>query len=142
MSRTLRLPVSAQKGEGTMRVWLVQRASFKTSDITKVEGIDSLLRYDYMGSSEFECGGLGESYRRIVAARSDYGVVDTGIMARDGRALRLFCRENQGTEARDAINDIVSGNVRLKERVEMSGALRPDEQPPTRTEFWWDIEND
>lgn len=128
-----------------MRVWLVQRGYFKTRDIRAVTGIDSLIAYDYMGSTEFEVGLLGKSYRRIVAARSEFSSVDhTGIKARDGRALLLLCQDGKWSPTCGAVRFIADGSMRLKESAYMSDSLSRtvNEHGRNDAEFWWDIEND
>ena len=50
-----------------MTFYLVQRGTFRDKiDISKITGIDSIISWDYMGSSEFEFGALPTSLKRIV----------------------------------------------------------------------------
>jgi hypothetical protein len=118
------------------RPYLIHRGSFKDiasdADIT---GIDSLLSFDYMGSSEFEFGGLPKSLRRIVASLSDYATWTMDMRAKDGRALILFCKPDDREELFRLIPMIRDRSHQLKERAGLDDAL-------SRTNFWWDIEND
>lgn len=42
-----------------MIIDLVQRGKFNKIDMNDIVGIDSLIDFDYMGSSEFEWGACG-----------------------------------------------------------------------------------
>ena len=50
--------------------YLIQRGKFESRDFK--EGIDSILKFDYMGSSEFEWGALPKSLQAIRDKKEDY----------------------------------------------------------------------
>ena len=58
-------------------MYLIQRGKFKKSDHKK--GIDSILKFDYMRSSEFEWGALPESLKRIRSNIKKYKYFDVNI---------------------------------------------------------------
>lgn len=50
-----------------MKSYLIQRGTFKDNiDISTITGIDSIIDFDYMGSSEFEFGAMSKSLKRII----------------------------------------------------------------------------
>ena len=52
-----------------MESYLVQRGNFIDKvNISTIEGLDSIVHFDYMGSSEFEWGSLPKSLRRCISA--------------------------------------------------------------------------
>ena len=70
-----------------MDVYLIQRGNFKKSDR---KGIDGLLSFQYMGSSEFEFGALGESLKRIRKGLHNY-TYETIVL--NGRLLLYLHRQ-------------------------------------------------
>lgn len=125
----------------TIRPYLIQRGSFKDVKLDAITGIDSLVRWDYMGSAEFEFGGLPASLRRIVGALDGYAAWPTDILAHDGRALVLFCKPTDRAELVRLIPDIRDRKVRPKEPTYLHFALK-GEGYAQDINFWWDIDND
>src|ERR1019366_7565972 len=71
--------------------YLVQRGSFK--EVDKMEGIDSLIHFDYMGSAEFEYGALPKALKEICAELPQLGFKWTNIKVGIGkRELWLLCK--------------------------------------------------
>lgn len=55
-----------------MQTYLIQRAKFRNNVNTNKSGIDSILEFDYMGSSEFEWGALPKSLAIIRKELNNY----------------------------------------------------------------------
>ncbi len=126
-----------------MHVWLVQRGSFRDVAPSAVTGIDSLVRWHYMGSSEFEDGGLHGSLRRVVAELDQYAAEPSDIVAADDLALMVYCRRDRREAVLAAVRDLAMEDrraPRLKEPARLKSALAGG--PARSAELWWDIEND
>jgi hypothetical protein len=98
---------------------LIQRGMFRDITTEQIEGLDSLIRYDYMGSSEFEFGALAHSLRRMTYSWSQYVINTIGIQDQNDDKLYLLCRQSQFEELKSVIEALISNpNVfRTKERV-------------------------
>jgi hypothetical protein len=55
-----------------MKTQLIQRGKFEDRDFKT--GIDSIVVFDYMGSSEFEWGSLPESLKCIQESINEYSI--------------------------------------------------------------------
>jgi hypothetical protein len=89
-----------------MKTWLLQRAKFSDRDFKK--GIDSIVQFDYMGSSEFEWGALPNSLGRIRA----YTYLDVPI---GDKVITVFCKESQKTEIKQYLETLAEGKMNTKE---------------------------
>lgn len=118
---------------------LVQRGKFKTPE--KIEGIDSLIHFDYMGSAEFEFGALPKALKEICAVFSQLKVMETDIKTEDDRQLWLLCKPEDEPALQEfwhkAVNDRYS--VRTKELLWYGKDIKNDRIGGDDTEFWWDI---
>ena len=131
-----------------MRPYLIQRGKFKDAALDQITGPDSILRWDYMGSSEFEWGALPQSLRRMDARHADYAVHETPHVSHDGQRVYLLCAGDP-TRALAALAVVADGEARFKEtpylKERLSGkdwAGRPAGDYITDVGFWWDIGND
>lgn len=126
---------------------LIQRG--KISDRDWKNGIDSIINFDYMGSSEFEWGALPESLGRIRKEISEYTYLD--IPFKDS-VITVFCNSAIKTEMKDFLKKLDSREYRLKEFSGFPEVFRKEEFYLTesicvdclleRVNFWWDIDND
>ena len=66
--------------------YLIQRANFKNYENDSV-GIDSLLKFSYMGSSEFEFGAIPKSLKRIRENKDLYIQTDIFLKGYDNKKL-------------------------------------------------------
>jgi hypothetical protein len=142
-----------------MNIYYVQRGIFKKIDFSEITGLDSLINYDYMGSSEFEFGALGKSLRRIMQQIQQNNFKQYTInINNENFTLFSKCLLDNGKEVEDFmklafekiyisskelinihkyfegeyITKIKKGCVSKKEIVENFGYCN----------FWWDIIND
>ena len=120
-----------------MRPWLIQRAHIESRPERK--GIDSILRLDYMGSAEFECGSVRGSFKRIQENLAQYAVFDLKVCK--GKTLTVGCKEAVKEDVKFILKTLSNGDtIHLKER---SGLLEWAHQKyMEETNFWWDIDND
>lgn len=126
---------------------LIQRGKFKDIEEKNIIGIDSLISFDYMGSSEFEFGALPRSLRGITSSWNQYQVVAVpGVHDADGLAPFLLCRKEQAEEIMGAVKIFMSEEypkeLRTKERVGLYNYLNPQSDYDLHVDFWWDITED
>lgn len=121
-------------------IYLVQRATIKVPLAFDKSTLTDSVRFDYMGSSEFEYGALPASLRRLQSNQKAITTFVAPIYDKKGRHLRIL-----SYLSKEDINLYVGqlcllrqGGIRTKERTEFS------ELPSMydKTDFWWDIEND
>ena len=127
--------------------YLVQRGKFENTKDKDIAGIDSLIRFDYMGSAEFEWGSLPASLKAIMRNWSNYietSVKVTNIGGRIETELFITCKKNE----EDAVKEIVrklaeEDKYRTKEYVGLKKLINGDDYiTKERVDFWWDIRED
>lgn len=60
------------ESEVLLQCSLIQRVSIKDAALPEGKGVDARFRFDYMGSSEFEFGALGDALKR---GRKEHAVI-------------------------------------------------------------------
>jgi hypothetical protein len=125
---------------------LIQRGSFKEIPETEIVGLDSLISYDYMGSSEFEWGALPHSLKRMGMTWSQYTWFPIeDIKDADGQALYVLCRKNQQAEITEAVRIIAAESYcafHTKEHVGLHEYITCKSTYAMKTNFWWDVTSD
>ena len=140
-----------------MNIYLVQRGKFKDVALEKIQGIDSCIEYDYMGSAEFEFGALGESLKRIISEMRkdnfDHTLIKVNFLYFWLYSVSLNKDKVHNIEL--LFND--PSSYRLKEPLEIDSYFegktikRLKKNCKKKTEvvnnlnyhdFWWDVEND
>lgn len=125
--------------------YLIQRAEFKAPDNNKRKGIDAILRFDYMGSAEFEFGALPASLKRIRADMNQYTMFDYHFLKSDMMApkqVTVFCKANQKKFVPIILEKLAKGSIHLKESCDLKDWVNPGLHPYQRNDFWWDIDKD
>lgn len=115
--------------------YLVQRAKFKK---TEKAGIDGILKFDYMGSAEYEFGALPKSLRRIRANIEDY---DLFLGYLGGKKVSVFCKKSMLPDVKNVIDSHARNEIITKEAVRFDRFCKGEKSEWT-PDFWWDIEND
>ncbi len=118
-----------------MKTTLIQRAKFENRDYKK--GIDSIVHFDYMGSSEFEWGALPESLGKIRDAINNYTYLDVPIK---DKVITVFCKDSQKSEVKQYLTELSENKWNLKEYSDFDNYINP-RFIESRTDFWWDISN-
>lgn len=118
-----------------METTLIQRAKFENRDYKK--GIDSILSFDYMGSSEFEWGALPKSLGKIRDSIDDYTYLDVPIK---DKIVTVFCKNSQKSEVKQYLTELAENKWNLKEFSDFDHYINPKFME-SRTDFWWDISN-
>lgn len=114
--------------------YLIQRAKFQNRDKA---GIDRLLRFDYMGSFEFEHGVLPQSLLRIRANIQDYKQFDYSFG--NGKTVTVLCKDEDAKDMPDVLVKLSINYYRLKEYCDLDLYLKDNQH---HNDFWWDIKND
>ncbi len=120
--------------------YCIQRAKFESRN-DKI-GIDKLLRFDYMGSAEFEFGALPESLKRVRANFNDYMIFDYSFKKFPSKSVTIYCKKEQYDFIGDILEELAERKIRLKERCDLSDWLNEKESSYKRNDFWWDIDQD
>ncbi len=127
-----------------MNTYLIQRGIIENRESEK--GIDSIVQFDYMGSSEYEFGALPNSLARIRKDINKYTYLDIPI---GNKVISVFCKDSQKSEVNQYLQEIALGRMRMKERSCFDELINPSKHDierqakyPLKINFWWDIEND
>lgn len=126
------------------RLWLIQRGVFEDIELEKIEGIDSLISFEYMGSAEFEWGALPKSLRRIIEdGNGKYGFVEIPeIKNSNDEPAFTYCLLSEENDVKEAIQHLSKNDYGYKESAMMSSYINNGENYRYRSNFWWDIQND
>lgn len=124
--------------------FLIQRGNFRNISEESITGIDSLISYDYMGSSEFEFGVLPQSLNRMLQTWDQYVVTPVfEIKDVDGQTMFILCRKNQLDEVLSAVKIFASESyprdLHTKEFVGLHDYIQGKISPYNKINFWWDV---
>ena len=126
----------------TIEPYLIQRAKVTSRSKADAKGIDSILEFDYMGSSEFEWGALPNSLKAIRANKEKY---DYFKFDYDGVEFTVFCEKGKETEIYNIIVELSKGKHRLKEFCDFEYYFNNPFKNPLKRDrlstFWWDIDH-
>lgn len=120
-----------------MKTWLIQRGKFENKE--QKSGIDSILSFDYMGSSEFEWGALPESLGNIRSELNEYIYLD--VLIQD-KTITVFCKDSQKNDIKTYLTELAEKKMRLKNFSAFDSYIKNDGYFKNKFDFWWDIEND
>jgi len=120
-----------------METWLIQRGNFENRE--HKNGIDSILNFDYMGSSEFEWGALPKSLGNIRSELNEYTYLDVPMQ---DKVITVFCKDSQKSDIKTYLTELAENKMRLKEFSAFDSYIKNDGYFKDRFDFWWDIEND
>lgn len=116
---------------------LVQRGKFRNQK--EFQGIDSLVEFDYMGSSEFEFGALARALKAICGILPQLNYCPTNIEY-DGKTLWLLCKTEDEIPLKEFFGLVAANrfdvNVRTLELLHYGDKMGAD-----GINFWWDLEN-
>lgn len=108
--------------------------------VNEVTGFDSAFACDYMGSAEFEFGGLPKSLRRVVTRT--YTARPSGL-SKDGKDLMLVCHSDaQHAQVKAWLPRMAARSVSLKEHPYLKETLSGRDEYIKDFCLWWDIDND
>ena len=119
--------------------YLIQRARFENREDAK--GIDKLLSFDYMGSSEFEWGALPKALKRVRENLADYIQFQYSFKKHTSKVVTVFCTKEQQDFVGDILEQLSNNDIRLKERCDLNKFIAGNEDR-WNNDFWWDIDND
>lgn len=119
-----------------MKTYLLQRGNFEDRDYKK--GIDSIVSFQYMGSSEFEWGALPESLSRIRDMIDQYIYMPVPM---GDKTIMVFCKKDRVDEIKPYLISLANNDMHLKEYSDFNSYIKPSKYDNCRTNFWWDLEN-
>ena len=119
-----------------METWLIQRGKFENREYKN--GIDSILSFDYMGSSEFEFGALPKSLGNIRNKLNEYTYLDIPMQ---DKVITVFCKDSQKCEVKQYLTELSENKMRLKEFSAFDSYIKNSGFFKDKFDFWWDIEN-
>lgn len=124
--------------------YLIQRAKFEKHASKDAKGIDSLLRFDYMGAAEFEFGALPKSLKRVREEIEQYTSFQYSFKNNPTKLVTVFCKKEQIEEVTKVLELLVAGKIHLKGHCDLNYFVKPIEgrDPSWYNDFWWDIIND
>lgn len=124
------------QNQAKIDTYLLQRAKF--SDNKNKKGIDKILSFDYMGSSEFEFGALPKSLKRIRASISEYVYEDYRI---DGIDFTLFSTPAVQQDFEGFLRKLKYRKIRLKESTYVNYLWGNSEGSKYfKRDFWWSVD--
>jgi hypothetical protein len=123
-----------------MRLWLIQRGTFKDTADADIKGIDSLISYHYMGSAEFEFGALRHALTHFVSHYSDIVALEIPLFDLETNGITMFCLKDQKVDAEATI--VACGtdpHPSLQERCNLWDYLTGGsfDSWSDNTDFWW-----
>jgi hypothetical protein len=148
-----------------MTPYHIQRAKIVSPLAPASERLSKAVRFDYMGSSEFEFGALPKSFRRLKQTKNAWNIRRCATISDDttDAFLRVFSAltDEEFVEYEAFLFKLRNspfGSVQLRERSEFSLAERAPPPPivlvrgrrrrkvtpyeRVYADFWWDIDND
>lgn len=120
---------------------IIQRATI-VRPMVLADSFMNSLKLDNMGSSYFDWSKLVESHNRIVDSSMDYDIIQCSSISRTVNdkqcSLRLFIRGGTFThqDYEDNLASLLAGNFVTVVPSHF------DSKEWTKTDVWWDIEND
>lgn len=129
-----------------IRPYLIQRGKFENVTKDEIVGIDSLIRFDYMGSAEFEFGALPKSLKRMTSRLDAYELLSVQAMVDvNNSPVYVYCQEEMFPSIVKILPALAERSVRLKEFSGFDAHFKggdDDEYWRRRVNFWWDIDHD
>ena len=89
-----------------MKTWLIQRGKFENRE--HKSGIDSILSFDYMGSSEFEWGALPKSLGNMRSGLNEYTYLDVPIQ---DKTITVFCKDSQKSSIKTYLTELAENKM-------------------------------
>lgn len=128
-------------------LYLIQRASIVHPLADDKQPLSKAVRFDYMGSAEFEFGALPASFRRYAAHAGDIKSRTTPLIKDGESSLRTYSYMSDDDHAKYLekllkLREAHKYIVRLKEVSHFNLEERQTFSQAPRTDFWWDIEFD
>lgn len=121
-----------------MKSYLIQRGTsydllnYQADD--KKNGIDKLVKWDYMGSAEFEFGSLFKSMQRVRNDIVSYELY-THETTMNGYPVYVFCKQSKKDEVFAVLNELVDFNKShygLKEHINFYKWFNPSINVPPK----------
>jgi hypothetical protein len=124
--------------------YLIQRAEIIKPLVDPNERISNAVKFEYMGSAEFEFGALPESLRAIHALGDKWNRRTVNEIKEGEASLRVYSAFND--EEFEEYKQLLLGLRDPKSRVYTKESTyfeegRKETSKYVRTDFWWDLDN-
>ncbi len=123
-----------------IRPYLIQSARFDQDDDSS-SGIDDYVRWNYMGSAEYEFGALGEAWRRL--KRLSAKLVMT-VITINSHEITIVCLPTSIDDVVDIVTKFSKDRYafQLKEFINFHTVVADTADKYIRENLWFDIDND
>ena len=116
----------------------IQRGTIRKNKDTNKEGLDAFVKFDYMGSAEFEFGALPKSLRRVRSEKQKFIYWEYNL--ENGVVVSVLCYKSYINLIMEKLDAILGDYYRFKGYCDFKDAVYNPR--PTTSNFWWDIEGD
>lgn len=129
-----------------MKFYLVQRLESRRPYLNASRGFDAYFSLEYMGSAEFEWGAIPKALKSMRRNRSSIESVTVNFPT--GARVVHFVGPRGVSDNAEAMAEWARGAGGRrhpfggKEWTHFEYAVAGEPQPYSRTDAWWDIEND
>lgn len=123
---------------------LVQSGTFREHYV-KNTGLMSVVKTNYMGSSEFLTIYLGRSTRRMLTNIDFYDVFPfPQYTNKEGEPMMVYAPKMFIDHISGIVDELATGSINwnLKEPCNLPGYLKGEKDVYNYADFWWDIQND
>ena len=119
--------------------YCIQRAKFSNNE--DKNGVDKILRFDYMGSAEFEFGALPSSLKRVRDNISNYVQFQYSFTKYPTKVVTVFCKKEQQDFIGTYLEQLADRELSLKSYCDLDKFIKGDDSYHNN-DFWWDIDQD
>lgn len=98
-------------------------------------GIERVVKFDYMGAAEYEFGALNNSLERIMEEYSKYGYKKFTIRGKD---ILVFCKQDDLVKMPEILEKLANNEYYTKMGHRFNEYIKGEKNAPN---FWWDILN-
>lgn len=124
--------------------YLIQRATIEDRDYK--QGIDSIIKLDYMGSAEYEFGAVQNSLKRIRDNKLHYAKHEFSVIGKSitvyFNSKKMYFRPVWEYKISEYLQSLVDRKYQLKEGSHFDRYIESKRTFIIGIDFWWDIEND
>lgn len=103
--------------------------------------LNEIIKFEYMGSAEFEFGVLRDSINTIIRNFDNY---TTTTVFKEGKTIYIICNKDEHSQIRKRVEDLVYSDERdLSEPIDLFQVLNQTRNNKVyRTTCWFELDND
>ncbi len=120
--------------------YFIQRGILN-KEVNDSKNLFDLVKFQYMGSFEFEGDSLNKSLSRMKQSQNSYSTFEfKNIVDHKNQTLKIFSLKNKMSQNQEILLQLLNNKLNLKEYSGFCEYLNSDNKCDVN--FWWDIEND